>query len=115
MTTTETPQPAATATPGSSNLYPDHIREAAKDVLSSIVGSALCVYTGQPFDTIKVRMQAKPEAFTGPIQCLRLSLKEEGVRALWKGSVPALVCHYILAPVGDDEYIGDDKDMRWLQ
>ena len=36
-------------------------------------------------------MQARPDAFNGPIQCLLSTLREEGVRALWKGSVPALV------------------------
>lgn len=41
--------------------------------------------------TVKVRMQARPDAFNGPIQCLLSTLREEGVRALWKGSVPALV------------------------
>ena len=32
----------------------------SKDVLASAIGSAACVYTGQPFDTIKVRMQCVP-------------------------------------------------------
>lgn len=63
---------------------------AAKDVISSIFGSAACVYTGQPLDTIKVRMQARPEAFSGMLQCLRRTLAEESVTSLWKGSTPAL-------------------------
>jgi hypothetical protein len=29
--------------------------EPFKDILASIVGSAACVYTGQPFDTVKVK------------------------------------------------------------
>lgn len=63
---------------------------AFKDAIASVVGSAACVYTGQPLDTIKVRMQAQPEAFNGVFQCLRKTLAEEHVTALWKGSVPAL-------------------------
>ncbi|CAM9582904.1 unnamed protein product [Scytosiphon promiscuus] len=63
---------------------------AAKDVISSIFGSAACVYTGQPLDTIKVRMQARPDAFSGMFQCLRKTLAEESVVSLWKGSTPAL-------------------------
>lgn len=54
---TEQLQPAAAtaATAGSStststSTTSDFVH-AAKDVLSSIVGSAMCVYTGQPFDT----------------------------------------------------------------
>lgn len=63
---------------------------ATKDVVSSIFGSAACVYTGQPLDTIKVRMQARPDAFSGVWQCLRRTLAEERITALWKGSTPAL-------------------------
>lgn len=63
---------------------------ASKDVVASIFGSAACVYTGQPLDTIKVRMQARPDAFSGVWQCLRKTLAEERVSALWKGSTPAL-------------------------
>lgn len=62
-----------------------------------VVGS-LCLITTlthiptpPPPATVKVRMQARPDAFNGPIQCLLSTLREEGVRALWKGSVPALV------------------------
>ncbi|CAM9498048.1 unnamed protein product [Discosporangium mesarthrocarpum] len=35
-------------------------------------------------------MQARPQAFSGPFQCLRKTLAEEHVTALWKGSTPAL-------------------------
>ena len=30
------------------------LKATIKDVFASIVGSAACVYTGQPFDTVKV-------------------------------------------------------------
>ncbi|CAM9772657.1 unnamed protein product [Phaeothamnion confervicola] len=66
------------------------LKEIAKDAIASIFGSAACVYVGQPLDTIKVRMQARPDAFSGPWQCLRKTLAEEPVSALWKGSTPAL-------------------------
>ena len=45
---------------------------------------------GQPLDTIKVRMQARPDAFSGMFQCLRRTLAEESITSLWKGSTPAL-------------------------
>ena len=63
---------------------------AFKDVLASIVGSTACVYTGQPFDTVKVRMQVQPGEFKGTIDCFRKTFKGEGITALWKGSLPAL-------------------------
>lgn len=63
---------------------------AIKDAVASIFGSMACVYTGQPLDTIKVRMQARPDAYSGVLQCLRRTLAEETVVSLWKGSMPAL-------------------------
>jgi solute carrier family 25 carnitine/acylcarnitine transporter 20/29 len=45
------------------------------------------VVSGQPFDIVKVRLQANPEKFSSAIDCLRKIIKEEGVTALYKGSV----------------------------
>lgn len=59
-----------------------------KDVVSAAAGSVACCYTGQPFDTVKVRVQAAPERFSGPIHALVSTIKDEGVAALWKGAVP---------------------------
>lgn len=66
------------------------MNETIKDVLASIVGSTACVYTGQPFDTVKVRMQVQPDEFSGPIQCFRKTFQGEGIYSLWKGTMPAL-------------------------
>ena len=63
---------------------------ASKDIAASIVGSTACVYTGQPFDTVKVRMQVQPGEFKSSIACFQQTFKGEGLAALWKGSVPAL-------------------------
>lgn len=66
--------------------------EASKDMLASCVGSAACVYSGQPFDTVKVRMQVNPGGmYTGSIHCIRTTIKYEGVMALWTGSLPAFL------------------------
>ena len=37
----------------STSQFNSHLLHVVKDVCSSIVGSAACVYTGQPFDTVK--------------------------------------------------------------
>lgn len=47
---------------------------------------------GHPFDTIKVRMQTSAEGkFKGPLDCLFKTLKNEGVKGLYKGATPPLV------------------------
>lgn len=60
-----------------------------QDILSSVVGSALCIYSGQPFDTLKVRLQVQTNATGSAFQLLQQSIRNEGVLSLWKGSVPA--------------------------
>jgi len=47
---------------------------------------------GHPFDTIKVRLQTTPPStFSGPLACLAATVRNEGVRALYKGATPPLV------------------------
>lgn len=47
---------------------------------------------GHPFDTIKVRMQTSPDGqFKGPMDCLLKTIRNEGVRGLYKGATPPLV------------------------
>lgn len=67
-------------------------RETLKDVISSAIGSTCCVYTGQPFDTIKVRMQVMTHEAgrVNIFSTLRSTVQQGGVTALWRGSTPAL-------------------------
>jgi len=51
-----------------------------------------------PFDTIKVRLQTQPLStpttrplFTGPLDCLRKSIRADGVRSLFRGIVPPVI------------------------
>ncbi|KAI5861266.1 mitochondrial carrier [Durotheca rogersii] len=47
---------------------------------------------GHPFDTIKVRLQTTdPARFSGPWQCVVHTIRNEGVRGLYKGATPPLV------------------------
>jgi hypothetical protein len=38
-------------------------RDVTRDIFSASIGSVACCYTGQPFDTVKVRMQTNPSLF----------------------------------------------------
>ncbi|MCJ1398581.1 hypothetical protein MMC11_001781 [Xylographa trunciseda] len=47
---------------------------------------------GHPFDTIKVRLQTTDHTqFKGPLDCLLQTVRNEGVRGLYKGATPPLV------------------------
>jgi len=56
--------------------------------------SGMClVLAGHPFDTIKVRMQSEGTKgrFTGVTDCIRQTLRHEGVRGLYKGMATPLL------------------------
>jgi len=60
-------------------------------IAGSASGVAL-VLAGHPFDTIKVRLQTEQTGkFKGPIHCFLKTLREEGIRGLYKGATPPMV------------------------
>jgi len=65
-----------------------NVRDVSKDIFSATIGSICCCYTGQPLDTIKVRMQTNPIQYPGIVSTFTKTVKNEGVKSLWKGSVP---------------------------
>ncbi|KAF2792934.1 mitochondrial carrier [Melanomma pulvis-pyrius CBS 109.77] len=47
---------------------------------------------GHPFDTIKVRLQTTDKShFKGPLDCLLQTVRNEGVKGLYKGATPPLL------------------------
>ncbi|KAK4191590.1 putative mitochondrial carrier protein [Podospora australis] len=65
-----------------------HYKGFAAGVFSGIAKLAV----GHPFDTIKVRLQTSPPSrFSGPLQCLTQTIRNEGLFALYKGATPPLV------------------------
>ncbi|CAZ83904.1 unnamed protein product [Tuber melanosporum] len=68
---------------------------AVKDIVfgssAGIVGKTI----EYPFDTVKVRLQSQPDdqplRYRGPLDCLKQSLKQDGIRGLYRGISPPLV------------------------
>jgi solute carrier family 25 carnitine/acylcarnitine transporter 20/29 len=56
----------------------------------SVVGAFCNTYVGQPFDTIRVRMQDIDTKYKTSVDCLQHTIKSEGYRGLFKGSVASL-------------------------
>ncbi|KAK7882941.1 hypothetical protein WMY93_029115 [Mugilogobius chulae] len=61
------------------------------DFAAGALGGTACVLSGQPFDTTKVKMQTFPSLYRGFVHCLVSTCRSGGVRALYKGTSPALV------------------------
>ncbi|KAK4225331.1 mitochondrial carrier domain-containing protein [Podospora fimiseda] len=65
-----------------------HYKGFVAGVFSGIAKLAV----GHPFDTIKVRLQTSPSTrFSGPLQCLAQTIKNESIFGLYKGATPPLV------------------------
>ncbi|RUP43685.1 mitochondrial carrier domain-containing protein [Jimgerdemannia flammicorona] len=71
---------------------------AVKDCVSGTVGGIVQVLTGQPFDTVKVRLQTQPlpapgqpPLYTGMADCVKKTLQKEGWTGFYKGTVTPLV------------------------
>lgn len=75
-------------------------REMALDIGAGSAAGTACVYAGQPFDTIKVKMQVSPHLYRSTLQCLKDMAKKDGFRGFYAGSTPAL-----LAQVGENAVI----------
>lgn len=63
---------------------------------ASAVGAGVAEFITMPADVTKVRLQVQSRAtgqlsYSGPLDCLVKTARQEGPSALWKGIVPALV------------------------
>jgi solute carrier family 25 ornithine transporter 2/15 len=67
--------------------------QAAIDLTAGAIGGSACVLTGQPFDTIKVKMQTFPTLYTGLIDCFLKTYNQVGFGGLYKGTSPALLAY----------------------
>jgi len=67
---------------------PAHYKGFVAGVFSGIAKLTV----GHPFDTIKVRLQTSDKSrFRGPLDCLLRTVRNEGIRGLYKGATPPLV------------------------
>lgn len=69
------------------------IKRMCKDFTAGAVGGTACVLVGQPFDTIKVKMQTFPSLFKTAFDCGVKTMKQEGIRGLYAGTIPSLVAN----------------------
>lgn len=67
--------------------------QALIDTSAGTAGGIACVYSGQPFDTAKVKMQTFPKLYNGFVTCLGQTYRTEGMWGLYRGSVPALIAN----------------------
>lgn len=69
------------------------MKRMVKDFTAGAIGGTACVMAGQPFDTIKVKMQTFPSLFKTAFDCGVKTLKQEGFRGLYAGTIPSLAAN----------------------
>ncbi|KAF4516906.1 hypothetical protein B566_EDAN007994 [Ephemera danica] len=68
--------------------------DAVIDFVSGSLGGVASVYTGQPLDTVKVKMQTFPHLYRGMVHCSKETWFKEGIiRGFYAGTTPALVAN----------------------
>ncbi len=72
-------------------MAPNGVVGVTRDLVAGTLGGCAGIAFGQPLDTIKVRLQARPGHFRGMIDCAVRTAQVEGVRGLFKGLMPPLV------------------------
>ncbi|KAF2467579.1 mitochondrial carrier [Lindgomyces ingoldianus] len=69
--------------------------EAIKDITCGSIAGIVGKYVEYPFDTVKVRLQSQPDhlplQFTGPLDCFKKSLKQDGFIGIYRGISAPLV------------------------
>ncbi|KAJ1957202.1 Mitochondrial carrier protein ymc2 [Dipsacomyces acuminosporus] len=69
----------------------DGAMRAVKDCLAGSVGGIAQVFAGQPFDTVKVRLQTQPELYNGTMDAVRKTLQNDGFSGFYKGTTTPLI------------------------
>lgn len=67
--------------------------QATIDLTAGAAGGTACVLTGQPFDTMKVKMQTFPDLYRGLTDCCLKTYSQVGFQGFYKGTGPALIAN----------------------
>jgi ornithine carrier protein len=69
--------------------------EALKDIVYGSTAGIVGKFIEYPFDTVKVRLQSQPDGvplrYSGPLDCFKQSLRQDGFGGLYRGISAPLV------------------------
>lgn len=68
------------------------LSQSAMEIMAGSFSGVVQVLVGQPFDTIKVRLQSnQSNAYSGTLDCVSQTVRKEGISALYKGTLSPLM------------------------
>ncbi|KAF2658630.1 mitochondrial carnitine/acylcarnitine carrier protein [Lophiostoma macrostomum CBS 122681] len=86
------PAVPAASTPSERSAKDNQGSSNYKGFVAGVFSGIAKLSVGHPFDTIKVRLQTTDKSqFRGPLDCLVQTLRNEGVKGIYKGATPPLV------------------------
>ena len=88
--------------------------DGVSELAAGGLGGLACVITGQPFDTIKVKLQTYPSQFKTPLQAFRRTLMQEGFLGMYAGCTPAAVSNIAENAVLFLCYGGCQRAVKWM-
>ena len=68
-------------------------KQAIIDFISGSVGGIACVYTGQPMDTVKVKMQTYSHLYRSSYACVVDVFRKDGLKGFYAGATPAVAAN----------------------
>lgn len=72
--------------------FTDDKAQVFKDLFGGTIGGITQVLVGQPFDTVKVRLQSAPEGtYNGALDVIKKLVANEGPRGFYKGTLTPLI------------------------
>ena len=74
--------------------------DTARELLCGGLAGAVGVFVGQPFDFVKVRLQAGSTLggarYSGALDCVVKTVRREGVLGMYRGATPPILNSFVL-------------------
>lgn len=69
-----------------------HLFQGSLEYLGcAAISKLIAAVTTYPYQVVRARLQDKDSAYRGAVQCVRQTLRYEGVHGLYKGLIPYMV------------------------
>ena len=68
--------------------------QTSKKLVCGGLAGTLGIAIGQPLDLVKIRLQTEPDLYPSAYSCLVRTIREEGVRSLYKGMTAPLCAQF---------------------
>lgn len=79
--------------PEASEAQGSKLWDMVVDFIAGVNGGIVTVYTGQPLDTVKVKMQTFPSRYNNMVTCFMETFRKDGIRGLYAGTTPSLAAN----------------------